>query len=773
MITLPSVLIYKDIEVFPDHEDCNKYYCIRSVPHVGISHQTNLPIFHAEFWSAAKASDETAVSGFTGGSVNFDVNLHVTDEEKEEIKERIASSGIQNSRYNAIIARIKRKHRAMEMANDSSSTGAFKFYLDFKSYLDSEINSVIEPNKDKLYFGSIMYTSGCVEVLEPKQGSLIEWHSGGGKPAMFGDNNSATAIRLTPMGAAVFYNGIMNRNKDIAIRFDMKLKMRMPAMDIRIYAGSVQKSVIDSFVDKVDKKCKGDKIVYKELTELVTDIGFMNVEIENHADLDENVVQSIRESMMSILQKKIESIYESKIQSLTPEVRKENLSQLITQEMQSFTEMNFSENRDFEYNICPQANIYEFFEDVSDEQLKRMVTTIDLSKQVFAFNKIMVNANALWDEEPFVNNIKVECDYPSADAENRKHAFLFDKSNPTGIWNFRKPKNDTGVVKYTTYVYLKGCSEPVVYPEKTAEGGFIQVNVGKIGIIDLSFKPHPDIKSLPSNLSVTGYMVELYYKDAKGKMIMGPVQITSSNLDEELRFKRSLEMILDQPVHYQVTYFFKYIDPITMPEKTCIIDDDGAFNVTDFPFSGRRSIKVELPINPDESVKEISGEIHYGDCLFPFSLSQEDEWEPVKVNICSQSQVPADYTYDVKLKYNEKGMPMISSTQLKGDKDSNSIILPLRRIEVAGIDLLDLGEKYYRAIVQIDTSEGMSRPMEFRFSPKDKELESKYIYLLCPDDRKVTIKWEMTLYDMNGTELEPVTGSTENSFIMLRPPKNK
>ena len=100
---------------------------------------------------------------------------------------------------------------------------------------------------------------------------------------------------------------------------------------------------------------------------------------------------------MSILQKKIESIYESKIQSLTPEVRKENLSQLITQEMQSFTEMNFSENRDFEYNICPQANIYEFFEDISDEQLKRMVTTIDLSKQVFAFNKIMVNANALWD----------------------------------------------------------------------------------------------------------------------------------------------------------------------------------------------------------------------------------------------------------------------------------------------------------------------------------------------------------------------------------------
>ena len=57
MITLPSVLIYKDIEVFPDHEDCNKYYFIRSVPHVGISHQTNLPIFHAEFWSAAKASD--------------------------------------------------------------------------------------------------------------------------------------------------------------------------------------------------------------------------------------------------------------------------------------------------------------------------------------------------------------------------------------------------------------------------------------------------------------------------------------------------------------------------------------------------------------------------------------------------------------------------------------------------------------------------------------------------------------------------------------------
>ena len=83
------------------------------------------------------------------------------------------------------------------------------------------------------------------------------------------------------------------------------------------------------------------------------------------------------------------------------------------------------------------------------------------------------------------------------------------------------------------------------------------VNVGRIGIIDVGFKAHPNAASLPGDLKVSGFQVDLWYKDSKGKMLMGPEQIVTTKLDEELKFERNLGVPLDQPLHYKVTYIFK------------------------------------------------------------------------------------------------------------------------------------------------------------------------------------------------------------------------
>ena len=77
MISLPVVLTYKDISVYPDTNDCNLYYCLRSVPQVRMS-ESGIPVFRGAFWSGAKASDET-VAGFMGGRINFDTNLMVSE----------------------------------------------------------------------------------------------------------------------------------------------------------------------------------------------------------------------------------------------------------------------------------------------------------------------------------------------------------------------------------------------------------------------------------------------------------------------------------------------------------------------------------------------------------------------------------------------------------------------------------------------------------------------------------------------------------------------
>ena len=114
---------------------------------------------------------------------------------------------------------------------------------------------------------------------------------------------------------------------------------------------------------------------------------------------------------------------------------------------------------------------------------------------------------------------------------------------------------------------------------------------------------------------------------------------------------------------------------------------------------------------------------------------------------------------------------MVKSAVMKGDTNTSTLIVPLKRVEMAGIDMLDLGEKYYRANVQI-TMPGCN-PIDLHLSRKDKDLESKIFYLFCPDDQKLDISWSLTLYDMEGKELPTVTGKTDKTFFIITPPKEK
>lgn len=780
MITLPVLLTYKDISVFGDTDDCNLFYCLRTTPRIRLNDDGN-PMFRGAFWSGTKASDET-VMGFLGGRLNFDTNLAISANEEEEIKKLIQSRGIQEKRYNEIIAREKKRENLIKTITKPSNLG-FQQIKNKDNSMNDFVNGEKEAARTKIApvgevsFGSLTFTAGSVDICEQNGGSLVEWHNGGGKPALFGDNNRATALQLTPLGAGVFYKGIMNRTQAISVVYDLKLQMAMPALNIRIYAGSVQTASIERIVNKVDKKCSGKEVNSRNITELMTDMGFINIEIDRRStNLDDDTVNKIRESMMKIVEKKIEEIISTKIATLTPEEREKNTTLTIENELRSFTELNFTENSVFEFNIAPQATICDFFEKVSDEQLKKMVTVMDLTDEVFSFKEITLCAVAPWNEKPFANLVKVECEYLSLPEghKDRVKSFMFDKDSPTASWSFRRPESDSGVIRYTPYVYLAGTSDCVQLPTQEAKGNYVIVNVGKIGLIDIAFRAHPNVVNLPGDLKVSGIQIELWYDDAKGKRLLGPEQVLITDLSAEVKFEKNLGVLLDQPLHYRTTYFFKNLDPITLDEKSFYMADDGVATIfPEFPFKNRKSIQVELPTVPDDMVKDINGEIYYGKYTFPIDLSKEDEWEPVKVNLCTLDETVKEFTYKFYLKYENNEYNMVTSGILKGDTETSSLIVPLRRIEMAGIDMLGLGEKYYRANIQIDLPPGFGNPLEFHLSRKDKDLESKIFYLFCPDDMKLEINWKLTLYDMEGQEMDPVTGKTEKSFFIITPPKGK
>ena len=782
MITLPLVLTYRDISVFPDTVDCNLYYCLRTTPHVRIN-EASQPVFRAAFWSGSKASDQT-VSGFLGGQVNFDTDLSITSDEESAIAGLIKSSKIQQKRYDEIIASEKKRMNLI-----GAVTGDSKLQSKFdkaagreegsKNSMDGFLNdeaiaaSSRIPAVGEVSFGSPLFTSGTVDVYEQVGGSLVEWSSTGSKPALFGNNNSSTVLVLTPMGAAVFYKGITEKSKAISIGFDLKLQMAMPALDISINAGSVQAA---SLMRHLDKGCTG-KVKTREITELLCDMGMINIDIKQQSsDIDDETISKILDSMKSILDKKVEEIINTKIMPLTPEEREKNSNLIIEEEFRCFTELTFHQSSVFEFNIAPQATICDFFEKVTNDQMKKLVTKIDLAENVFSFKEITLCALAPWNEKPFVEQIEVECEYPSLPKgnENRIRNFIFNKDKPTDSWSFRKPNKDDGTIQYTTSVYLRGATDCIKLPTQTAKGNYVVVSVGKFGLIDVAFRAHPNVLNLPGDLKVSGIKFELWYDDANGKRLMGPEHILISDLEQEVKFEKNLGVIIDQPLKYKTTYFFKNIDPIELPEKNFYLGDDGVFTIyAEFPFKNRKTLQVTLPTTPNDNVKSVEGEIYYGKHVFPFSLTKEDEWASVKVNLCTIDETITDYTYSVKLKYANDEYDMVRSGVLKGDIGSASLTLPLKRIEMAGIDMLDLGEKYYRANVQINLPAGVGNPIEFHLSKKDKELESKIFYVFCPDNTKFEISCTLTLIDMEGQDLPTVKGKTDKSFFVLTPPKTK
>lgn len=786
MISLPVVLTYKDISVFPDHEDCNLYYCLRTTPQVRIN-DAGEPVFRSIFWSSDKANDEKTFSGVRGGRMTFDVNLSVSADEEKRIAELLRASGIQQKRYNEIIAREKKRENLLsaitsrpEQDDDDEKSGHESSLSGFLENEQSAARTRIA-KVDKITFGTVTYTSGSFELNDGNGGSLVEWHNGTRKPAMFGDNNAAVAVQFTPEGAAVACRAIQQRAQTVSVYFDMKVRMAMPALNVRIYAGSVEASSITRHLDYGCRKGKVYQDKQRNLTELLTDLGVINIEIDN-LGLDEKTAHSIYDSMMSIMQKKVEEIVNSKIIPLTPEERKDQVNMILEQELKSFTEINFTETSNFDFNFAPQASLQEFFDNVTDEQLNKMVTLIDMSEKVFEWKRNMICADAPWNEKPFVNKIKVDCEYlslPEGHSE-RIRSFVFDENKQTEEWDFTTSKiiKDDNTIRYTPHVYLKGHTydddEGITLPTQTTTGNYVIVSIGKIGIIDVTLKANPNVLNLPSDLKVSSIMCDFWYNDAKGKRIMGPEQIILRDLEGEVKFEKDLGIILDQPLHYQVTYNFKNIDPIKLPEKKFYLGDDGVKTIySDFPFKNRKTIQVELPTDPDDSVKEINGDIFYGKYTFPVQLSKEDEWEPKKVNLCTLDEVIKNYTYQFNLKYNNSEFEMLKSEIMKGNTESSSLVVPIKKIEVAGIDLMSLGTKYYRAQVTISLPEGFGRPIEFSLSKKDSELESKKFYVFCPEDKKLELNWTMSLWDMEGNELPAVNGKTDKLFFILTPPKNK
>ena len=789
MITIPTVLSYKDIAVYPDDADCNLFYCIRTTPRIRV--ENGIPVFSGTFYSDKADGKMESTSGITGALINFDANLAISDEDYENIRQQIKKGRVQEARVRVLEKKNEQRqyYRNKVKGKDGAIAGE-----DPTGYHVPEIGEV--------RFGSIDFKEGNVELLEEAHGDLVAWSSSGGRCSGFGDNNAAFALRLSHMGGAVWYKALKERSKAFGIRYNLKFDIRVPALEIKMYAASHQKSDIKRDVERiwknVDKGCTDadvERIDCHSVAQTLVDESVVNIEIiQGSSDIPLEDVNRIRESMVSLLKDMIEEIIKSKIQGMTREQMETSMIETMSEEINSFAELRFTQESVLEWSIAPQGTIMDFMEGVPENALNRVITLVDISQTVLPTVEVEVRAAAPWDEAPFVTSVQVDLEYVST---GEHKSYLLNKEYNYDKWMFRpdkkelKDKKDKGIVRYTATVWTKDKKDPFVMPTVETTG-HVFVNVGKIGMADIMFVPHPSLALLSGNNKVTGISVETRYRTKEERLqdekeikagkaqetkrgIVSAFSMTPDNVEGH-HFFVNFGKLLDEPLLYQVTYNFKNRAPITMPLSQYYFSDGVASQVlTPNPFSDTLGINVEVngSIRNNEDVIKATVSLRYIDEKNDFEstdcviLSKEDDWEASRASLVIVDKSNSKYQYKYTLMMTDS---FYQSEWIDKEGEVEPIILSAPNTFIVDTGILGTaGTDYYRAQLHVDfENEGLG-DLDFNFDKK----ESNEVRNWCipKEFEGVELKYKYTFkyWDKRGKQTTMAGEDTGNLLMIVLP----
>lgn len=759
MITIPSVLNHKNVAVYPDDEDCNMFYAIKTSPEIRLA-PTGEPVFSGLFWTDQADGAAGNTAGINGAWINFDAHLGVSEQVLKEISDKLKSGRVQENRRKVLIKKEKERLGLIAKARGESTIP------------DPDI-----PPIQDIRFGALNFTEGTVTLLEEQAGELVGWSSAGGPASLIGDNNAAFALRLNPKGAAIWLKSLQAGVKAISIRFDLKFQLRLPSLEIRAWAGSTQESEVNRKVDRVwrntDQGCSDadvERIDVKEVTEKLVEEGLMNIEIKKgSSEISDEHVSQLRNMAMKLIEDKVQEIIKSRIHGMTAQERSSSMIQLMSEEVRSFVELRFTQEDVVEWKISPQGTIMNFLEGIPDNKKQQITKVVDLSEHEVETISIDTSAEAPWDEPPFVNAVKVILEYPSA---NEKHSVLFKKGDPKNTWHFRRPKKDSGEAKYTTEVYFKGISEPAIIKEKSSNSDTINVNVGKIGLIDVTFSPHPILASLTGNNAVTAIQVDVSYKEEGD-----PEHFTDSLVlkVEELEGKKLTRIIgkaVDAPLVWTATYFSKDGSSLQIPQKKSYLTENNQEKIeVPTPYQDSLSLNVELAATPDASVRKILVEFKYEDKVNNFSsidkvdLSAEEEWETASIKLVLLDKTQRNYQYRYRIVSEDN---IARSGWIQGEESEETLILPIYKVTI-NPSLLKIGTNFANAFLTLQHDDGGIINNKECFLDAESGAKPLSWFIPRTNMNATSYSYNLTLVKDDGTSVE-TSGTNQGSMLTLKAP---
>lgn len=755
MTTLPQINVIDDIIAFPDDENPNLYYLLRSAPQIRMDDET--PIFNGLFWTDKADGTGNTTAGLAGGYVNFDVSLGISEEEEKRAAQKLKSMKIQQSRRKETLKLERERLSLIARAKGE------------KNIPDPDV-----PEVGEIVFGSLQFTEGTVELLEEKEGGIVTWSSGGGPASLVGDNNAAFAIRLSPDGAAVWYKALQQGDKAFSTRFNLKALLRLPSLEIRAWAGSHQSSEINRKVNRVwknvDKGCSDadvERIDVSEVVEKMTEEGLMNIEIKKGStQISDEHVGQLRTMAIKLIEEKVKEIIKSRIHGLTEEERKSSMIELMKEEINSFVELRFTQRDVVEWPMAPQATIMNFLANIDEEHKKNITKVVDLADDIVGTVEIPVQVNAPWEETPFVSSVKVTAEYPSA---NQKDAWLFDKNTTQEKWLFRRPKNDDGIVNYTSEIYFKGVSEPLIIPSKETNS-LINVEVGKIGFLSANFKPHLTLNSLSGDNKVHSIQIDISYKTSEDlEHFKTSLLLTPENIEGK-KLERVLYREIDAPIEYVVKYFSKNGKVIEMPSQKYYFSKNQTAEIfTPNPYEDTLELDVELGMSPDQSLKKIIVEFRYEDQENKFTsedkvvLAAEDDWDPVTAKLVQLNKDKQDFLYRYKI----VGDNLFSKSGWVNGHGDQTVILPILQV---GIDVsrLKIGEKYHNAVLELKYEHDDQKVQHQVFLNATNATKPLNWFIPRIDDKHDSYTYSLTLYPGQGEPIEIRDLEGRGKFLIIQ-----
>ncbi len=794
MITIPSVLCYKDIVVYPDDKDCNLFYCIRTTPKIRM--ENGSPVFSGLFYTDDLSGTMKSVAGLAGACINFDVNLAISDEDYDKIREQIKSQGIQEARVNAIKKKNEERYYYLNRNKESDASS-------------SNLKGFDTPTIGEIHFGSINFKNGTVELLEEKAdggGALIAWSDSGAQCSGFGDNNAAFALSLTPLGGAVWYKALQERSKAFSVRYNLKFEVRVPCLEIHIYASSLQNvEMLQKVLARVDNNCvkaEMKKIAIPEVTQTLIDESIIHIDVvQGSSDIPMEDVQRIQQSMVSIVQKKIEEIIKTKIEGMTREEMNKTLILKMKDEIDSFAELRFTQESVMEWSVAPQCTIMNFLEGVSEEYLKKhIINLVDISDPVVPTVVFKVNVDAPWDEAPNVTFVNVMLEYV---ATGEKKEFLFtNEKRDTQEWSYRPvkekmTKKDEGIVRYSAKVWTKDTIEkefggegPFEIPVRETKERNILFNVGKIGVADITFAVDPSLSTLTGNNQVTSIVVKTRYRtkeerleDEKDKKL-GIVQEEKRGFGKDCtvdlntgkyHYQANYKQPINEPLLYQTTYSFRNRTPIIMPEQQYYFSQGDVNEVVlTKPFSDLKiNVDASNSIRSNQNIIGAIVKFIYKDEKEDFEssarveLSKEQNWESGQASllVLDKTNKSFKYKYTLQMTDNE-----YQSDWMEVEDGQEQIMLTAPKAFTVDTGLFGTaGKDYYRAELKVDFKNEGVEELKFEFS-KNESNEIRYWYIPQKlSGIELSFSYVFKYYDLRGREYEISGENTGNLLMIVKP----